>query len=93
MAAAREVREETGLEPTVGDPLVVVDQQYVDDERDRVAVSARYVLYAATAEGPIPTPDELGVAADEIRTARWFDDLPARLHDGDLLRPYLRGPP
>jgi len=92
-AAAREVREETGLAATVGDPLVVVDQRYVDEERDCEAFTARYVLFAATADGSIPSPDRLGVTADEIRGARWFEGLPDRLHDDDLLRPYLRQSP
>ena len=88
-AARREVREETGLDATVGAPLVVLDQSYVgrDDGEERFA--ARYVVYAARAEGEIPDASRLGVGDGEIGAARWFGEIPEDLHDGDLLRPYL----
>lgn len=87
-AAAREVREETGLDATVGEPLVVLDQTYVERESGAARFGARYVLYGATAEGEIPDSSALGVDTDEIADARWFDRLPENVHDGDLLRPY-----
>jgi len=90
-AAAREVREETGLDAAIGDPVVVFEQSYVDAGRDAVAFEADYVVYAARADGPIPDVADLGVAPDEIRAARWFDEVPTELHDGDLLRAYLSG--
>jgi len=89
VAAAREVREETGLDPTVGDPVVVFEQSYVDAERDAVAFEADYVVYAARAGRRIPDATGLGVGPDEIRDARWFEEAPAELHDGSLLRRYL----
>ncbi|WP_135827571.1 NUDIX hydrolase [Halorussus halobius] len=95
-AARREVREETGLDATVGEPLVVLDQSYVaegdvndGDAAADVQFTAEYVVYSAFAEGAIPGASELGVDADEIAAARWFASPPADLHDGDLLRPYL----
>lgn len=96
-AARREVREETGLDATVGEPLVVLDQSYVacgdrsggDTEDEAVQFTAEYVVYDALAEGGIPDAAELGVRADEIAAARWFESPPDDLHDGDLLRPYL----
>ncbi|RLM71146.1 NUDIX hydrolase [Halorubrum sp. Atlit-8R] len=88
-AAAREVREKTGLDAAIGDPVVVFEQSYVDAERDAVAFEADYVVFAARAEGRIPDAADLGVDPDEIRAARWFDEVPANLHDGDLLRGFL----
>lgn len=88
-AAEREVREETGLDPAVGDPLVVLDQTYVAESDGRERFTAEYVLYAARADGPIPDASRLGATPGEIRAARWFDAPPENLHDGDLLQPYL----
>ncbi|WP_241154880.1 hypothetical protein [Halorubrum sp. CSM-61] len=62
-----------------------------DRPADAVAFEADSVSYAARAEGRIPDAAELGVDPGEIRTARWFDGTPDRLHDGDLLRAYLSG--
>ncbi|KTG10876.1 NUDIX hydrolase [Haloprofundus marisrubri] len=87
-AAQREVREETGLEATIENVVVVVDQSY-ENEAGEAAFSAEYVVYAARAEGEIPSTEQLGVSADEITAARWFETLPERLHDGDLLERYL----
>ncbi len=88
-AARREVREETGLAATVGDPLVVFEQSYVHEENGETWFTAEYVAYAATADGEIPAAARLGVTDDEIEAARWFETPPANLHDGDLLRAYL----
>lgn len=86
--ARREVREETGLDATIGDPILAIEQTYCD--RDGVErFEARYLVYDAAAEGEIPDADRLGVTDDEIRAARWFDTPPENLHDGDLLRAYL----
>lgn len=89
-AARREVREETGLEATIESPLVVVDQTYVAERDGEERYSARYVVYVARAEGTIPDADDLGATDDEISAARWFETLPERLHDGELLQPHLR---
>ncbi|MFC4989517.1 MULTISPECIES: NUDIX hydrolase [Saliphagus] len=88
-AARRELREETGLEGTVGSPLVVLDQRYVSADDGRERFSARFVVYSARASGEIPDPSELGVAEDEIEAARWFESLPEALHDDEYLREYL----
>lgn len=88
-AARREVREEIGLDASVGDPLVVFDQTYVDEVDGTEQFDAEYVVYDARADGEIPDATELGETADEIHAARWFETLPDALHDGTLLRPYL----
>ena len=88
-AAAREVREETGLDAAIDDPVVVFEQSYVDAETGSVAFEADYVVLAGTADRTIPGADALGVTDDEIRAAQWFADAPDDLYDGDLLRPYL----
>ena len=83
------MREETGLDATVGDPLVVFKQTYVDADCDTVAFEAEYVVYTATAAGDSPDPSRLAVEDGEIRDARWFEHSPERLHDGTLLRQYV----
>ena len=88
-AAAREVREEAGLNAAIGDPVVVFEQSYVDAEHDEVAFEADYVVFAARAEGRIPDAADIGVDPDEIRAAGWFDEAPANLHDGSILRSHL----
>lgn len=92
-AAKREVREETGLNATIAAPLVVLDQSYVAAADGEERFSARYVVYAARAEGDIPDASRLGVHEAEISAAEWFERPPENLHDGDLLRPYLRDEP
>lgn len=88
-AASREVREETGLRASIGDPIVVLDQSYVVDGGDSVQFTAAFVVFDATANGEIPDPDRLGVGDEAIEGARWFDQLPEHLHDGEYLRGYL----
>lgn len=88
-AARRELREETGLKGTIGEPIVVLDQRYVSEADGRERLSARFVVYSARASGEIPDPSELGVAEGEIEAARWFEELPEVLHDGEYLREYL----
>lgn len=84
-AARREVREETGLDAELSNPIVVLDQTFTTGSE---SFDATYVVFDATASGRIPDADELGISADEIRAARWFDGVPDDLHDG-VLRPYL----
>ncbi|ELY58245.1 NUDIX hydrolase [Natronococcus jeotgali] len=88
-AARREVREETGLEATIDDPLLVVEQTYVSDPDIRL--SAQFVVFDARANGSIPDTEQLGVEPGEIEAARWFETLPPELHEDALFRSYLRG--
>lgn len=88
-AVQREVREETGLNATIGAPLVVLDQTYVSEGDGEEWFSALFVVYSASANSEIPDASQLGVTDDEISAARWFDTIPENLHDGEHLRPYL----
>lgn len=88
-AAKREVSEEVGLDATISEPLVVLDQTFVSESDDTERFSGQYVVYSATATGEIPDAIQLGVENEEILAARWFETLPDELHDGELLRPYL----
>jgi 8-oxo-dGTP diphosphatase len=85
-AARREVFEETGLQATIDEPLLVVEQTYVSDT---TSLSAQFVVFDARANGSIPDVERLGVERGEIRAARWFETLPSELHEDDLFRPYL----
>ena len=89
-AARREVREETGLEASIDEPILVVDQTYVSEADPDVRFSAQFVVFDARADGPIPGPEQLGVERSEIRAARWFETIPDDLHEDELFRPYLR---
>jgi 8-oxo-dGTP pyrophosphatase MutT (NUDIX family) len=87
-AARREVREETGLRATIGEPIVVLDQSYVAETDGEEWFTARYVVYDASAAGEIPDASELGDEAGEIEAAAWFEELPADRH-GDLVWSFL----
>ncbi|OIB58151.1 NUDIX hydrolase [Natrialba sp. SSL1] len=87
-ATHREIREETGLDATIHEPLVVVEQTYRSASTDET-YSGTYVVFAASADGSLPNIEELGTTPGEITAASWFETLPADLHDGALLRPYL----
>lgn len=90
-AVAREVREETGLEVTVGDPLACVEQTFTAGA-DRT--SGWLVVFAARAETTELATD-LGNEPGEIAAAEWFADLPTAL-DGiprDLMGRVVNGRP
>ncbi|ELY23207.1 NUDIX hydrolase [Natrialba magadii ATCC 43099] len=87
-ATHREIRKETGLDATIHEPLVVVEQTYRSAATDET-YTGTYVVFAASADGPLANVEELGVNPDKIMAASWFETLPEHLHDGALLRPYL----
>lgn len=88
-AARREIHEETGLNATIEEPLVVLEQTYTSENVGADRFSALFVVYSASAEGEIPPVSQLGKTDGEIEAARWFETIPDDLHDGNLLRPYL----
>lgn len=87
--ARREVHEETGLNATIEEPLVVLEQTYTSENVGDDWFSALFVVYSASAGGEIPPVSQLGKTDGEIEAARWFETVPDDLHDGNLLRPYL----
>jgi len=88
-AAQREVHEEIGLNATVEEPLVVLEQTYMSEKDGSDRFSALFVVYSASADGEIPPVSQLGKTDDEIEAAQWFETIPDDLHDDNLLRPYL----
>lgn len=83
-ALAREVREETGLDVSVGDLLAVTEQRVVHgDER----VEFRFAVYRAEPTTPADaTPAEAGVEAVE-----WVDELPTDTLDREFVARLWRG--
>ena len=88
-AARRELREETGVDARIEEPLACVEQTFVHGDE---SVTGYLVVFDATAERP-ELSGELGTDADEITEAAWFESLPDRV-DGvpsDLLLRLLKG--
>lgn len=73
-AAARELREETGLTVDLSDPCRVVEQ-VVQGDQDGERVRGWFVAYAATT-AETAFGDDLGVDDDEITRVAWFDGAP-----------------
>lgn len=76
-AAAREVREETGVEARVGDPLLV---QNTVARHDGDTVGGYVVCFEAVATEPTPA-DDPGEPDEDIRAVRWTDAVPAGTSD------------
>lgn len=85
-AAEREVVEETGVEATVREPVVVVEQTYAcgTDVDGFDEVECALAVLAATADDPT-VADEPGLDGEGIGAARWFDDLPPELEYHDAV--------
>ena len=74
-AAAREVREETGLRVAVEAPVAVVEEVF---ERDGRAVWGHRVVFAARAASTELAEDP-GLDGEGIEAVDWFGALPDRL--------------
>ncbi|MFB6136126.1 MAG: NUDIX hydrolase [Halobacteriaceae archaeon] len=72
-AARREVREETGLDATVGDPVLVERQTWVDETDPERRVEGWLVLFDGVAAGESFAADP-GEDDAEIREVGWFSD-------------------
>lgn len=86
-AVVRELREETGVEATVDEPLAWVEQTFAHGGE---TVTGHLVVFAATASSTELDTDP-GEDDAEIRDAAWFEGPPERL-DGiplDLLERLL----
>jgi 8-oxo-dGTP pyrophosphatase MutT (NUDIX family) len=74
-AAAREVREETGVDCAVEAPVAVVEETFVHDGRTVAGPRVAFAAHAATtalAEDP-------GLDGEGIEAVDWFDALPDRM--------------
>lgn len=84
-AAAREVREETGLVVDVEEPAVVSEQTFVHDGE---AVVGHYVLYAAYA-AETELDEDPGVPGETIEAVDWFDEVPEDAMDRERIEAVL----
>lgn len=83
-ALVREVREETGLDATVGALRSVTEQTFRNgNER----VSFEFAIYDASVMGTIT--DDPGLDDENVAAVDWFPTLPADTLDRSLLRTLL----
>ncbi|MFC6724728.1 NUDIX hydrolase [Halobium palmae] len=85
-ALVREVREETGVEVDPVRPRAVAEHAIVHGD-DRL--SFRVVLFEARAE-TTAVGDDLGEPGEAIEDAGWFEELPDRVFERELLERVLR---
>ena len=83
-ALVREMREETGLDATVGSLLVVTEQTFTSAGED---VTFNFAIYDATVEGELT--DDPGLEDETIADVSWFETLPDDTLDRALVR-FLR---
>ena len=84
-AAEREVREETGLEVRVEEPVAVVEQTFVYGEE---SITSAFVVFRASAE-TTELADDPGIEDREIEDVAWFDEVPSNCDDAELLESVL----
>jgi ADP-ribose pyrophosphatase YjhB (NUDIX family) len=82
VAAAREVREETGVDVSV-DRLISVTDQTVTDGDDEVTF--QFATYAATPE-TTTLADDPGIEDETIEAVRWCEEVPENTIDRELVR-------
>jgi len=82
-ALVREVREETGVDATVEDPVAATEVTFVDAESDD-EVSFYFAHYTATATTTALT-DDPGLADEGIERVVWTDEVPAETVDRDVI--------
>lgn len=80
-AAAREVREETGVAADVRDPIAVVEETFACDGR---TASGRRVAFAARAETTALATDP-GLDGEGIEAVGWFEQVPDHVEQRWLL--------
>lgn len=78
-AAAREVREETGVVASVGDPLLVF---HFSTHHDEKTTRNSLVLFEGVADDP-ETADDPGMDGENIHEARWVSEIPEGTADHD----------
>ncbi len=77
----REMREETGLDVDVGDPLAVLDWTVTDGDR---TTGYRFAAYAAEADGRTVT-DDPGTDGEGIDAVAWKADLPENTLEREMI--------
>lgn len=87
-AAAREVREETGVEIAPDRPRAL-DEHTVENERTGDTDGWTAVCFEAVAE-TTALDDDLGLEDEAITDAGWFEHLPAETHNREWTEPVYR---
>lgn len=81
--AARELREETGLEVTI-DGLLAVSQQTFVNAADGRSFDFYFATFRGVPEGGELT-DDPGIPDEEIEAVEWHDTVPENTFDRDLV--------
>ncbi|GGC42791.1 NUDIX domain-containing protein [Haloferax sulfurifontis] len=84
-ALVREMREETGLDATVGSLLVVTEQTFTHGDDH---ATFHFAIYDTAVAGDLT--DDPGLEDEAIADVSWFETLPADTLDRGLIR-FLRG--
>lgn len=83
-ALVREMREETGLDATVGSLLVVTEQTFTHGDDH---VTFHFAIYDVSVEGELT--DDPGLEDETIADVSWFETLPEETLDRALVQ-FLR---
>lgn len=85
-AAVREVREETGVEITPDRPLRI-EKQYIC-HGEKPPIENYSLIYSAEADSR-EIEQGSNIEGEEIKSAKWFNELPEQTRDRELIRRFL----